>query len=358
MKTKYLNINYWSEKKLEYFKKYLQAYTKIFNNQPWAQGITYIDLFAGPGICFSVKSKKSVDGSPVIALNTKPSFSSYVFCDIDEDNINNLKKIANNRNDIHIIKADANKFVGELVTKLNKDIPAFIFLDPQALDLNYQTIELLAKNKKRVDFLINFPLGEALFRSIGRKKCIECTNNTKCPKCIDLLFGNNNWRDLAASYYKKQIILPKFLKHLLELYMRPLEGLGFRWAVQHVRNSKGTLLYDLIFATRNLTGMKIMRDVMFRDKPPQLQLWSDSYELSQTIFDKYKTCTNKLTLRKVLEEMLTGDNTYRIKDFQESLKVLEEGGNIKRVKLKSKRVKNFRDAEEFEMVYNENNEKG
>jgi len=357
MKTKYFEINYWSEKKLEYFKKYLGAYTKIFNRQPWAREITYIDLFAGPGVCYSIKNKNHVDGSPIIALNTNPSFSSYVFCDIDVNNIKNLKNLANNRKNVHIVKGDANEFVKELVTKLNRDIPAFVFLDPQALDLNYQTIELLAKNKKRVDFLINFPVGMPLFRSIGSKKCVECTNNTKCPKCIDLLFGNNDWRDLATAYDKKQIILPVFLKRLLNLYMKPLEDLGFRWAVQHVKNSKGTLLYDLLFVTRNITGMKIMRDVMFKDKPPQLQLLSDSYELSQAIFDAYKTQTGKLTIKTILERMLTGDNIYRVKDFQESLRVLEEGGNIKRVKPKSKRVKNFQDAEEFVMVYNENNER-
>lgn len=357
MKTKYYEINYWSEKKLEYFKKYLEAYTKIFNRQSWAKKITYIDLFAGPGICHSKKSKKPVDGSPIIALNTKPPFSSYVFCDIDGNNITNLKKVTKNRKDVFSRKEDANEFVKELVTKLNKNIPAFVFLDPQALDLNYQTIKLLAKNKKRIDFLINFPVGGPLFRSIGSKKCVRCTNNTKCPKCIDLLFGNNDWRNLATLYYKKQIILPEFLKRLLKLYMKPLENLGFKWAVQHIKNSKGTLLYDLIFATRNLTGMKIMRDVMFKDKPSQLQLWSDSDILSQAIFDTYKTQSGKLTLKIILEQMLTGDNTYRVKDFQESLRVLEDGGNIKRVKPESKRVKNFQDAEEFEMVYNENNER-
>lgn len=357
MKTKYYEINYWSEKKLEYFKKYLEAYTKIFYNQSWARGITYIDLFAGPGICYSTKNKKSVYGSPIIALNTKPPFSSYIFCDIDINNINNLKKLAKDNKGVFVIKGDANEFVKELVTKLKEDIPAFVFLDPQALDLNYQTIELLAKNKKRVDFLINFPVGGPLFRSIGSKKCVKCTTNTKCPKCIDLLFGNNDWRSLATLYHRKQIILPEFLKQLLRLYMKPLENLGFRWAVQHIRNSKGTLLYDLIFATRNLTGMKIMRDVMFKDRPPQLQLWSDSYELSQAIFDTYKNHNGKLILKTVLEKMLIGDNTYRLKDFQESLRVLEDGGNIKRVNPKSKRVKNFKDAEEFVMVYNKNNER-
>lgn len=356
MKGKYFEINYWSERKLEYFKKYLEVYTKIFNSQPWAKRITYIDLFAGPGICHSKKNQKPIEGSPVIALNTNPPFSSYIFCDIKADNIKNLKDIAKNLGNVHIIKDDANEFVKKLVDNLNKDIPAFIFLDPQALDLNYHTIELLAKNKKRVDFLINFPVGGPLFRSIGSKKCVECTNNTKCPKCIDLLFGNSDWRQLVTMYHKKQIILPQFLKQLLELYMQPLEAIGFRWGVQHIRNSKGTLLYDLIFATKNLTGMKIMRDVMFKDKP--LQLWSDSYGLSQEIFDLYKKYTGRLTLRIILEKMFTGDNTYRVKDFQESLRTLENGGNIKRVKSKSIRVKNFQDDEEFIMVYNENNESG
>ena len=355
MKTKYFEINYWSEKKLEYFKKYLEAYTKIFHNQPWARGITYIDLFAGPGICHSIKNKKPVDGSPIIALNTNPPFSSYVFCDIDVNNIKNLKNLAINRKNVHIIEADANVFVEELVTKLSKNIPAFVFLDPQALDLNYQTIELLAKNKNRVDFLINFPVGGPLFRSIGFKKCVHCINNTKCPRCIDLLFGNSDWKDLVIQYDKKKIILPIFLKRLAELYMNPLENLGFRWAVQHIRNSKGTLLYDLIFATRNLTGMKIMRDVMFKEKP-QLRLWSEAEDLSQVIFDTYKMQTNRLTLKTILEKMFTGDNTYRIKDFQESLRILENGGNLRRIEPKSKRVKNFKDDEEFIIVYNKNNE--
>ena len=100
--------------------------------------------------------------------------------------------------------------------------------------------------------------------------------------------------------------------------------------------------------------MKIMRDVMFKDNPQRL--WSEAEELSLTIFNKYKTQTNTLTLRKILEEMLTGDNIYRVKDFQEALRILENGGNLKRLIPKSNRVKNFKDDEEFIMVYNENNE--
>ena len=354
MKNKYYEINYWSEKKLEFFTKYLEAYTSIFYNQPWARGITYIDLFAGPGICKSIKNNRSIDGSPIIALKIKPPFSLFIFCDVDKNNIDNLKNLTKDHKNVKIINDDANEFVKELVTKLNKNIPAFVFLDPQALDLNYKTIELLAQSKKRIDFLINFPVGGPLFRSIGSKKCVNCLNNTKCPKCIDLLFGNNEWKELATLYDKKQIILPVFLKHLLELYMQPLEKLGFKWAVQHVKNSKGTLLYDLIFITRNITGMKIMRDVMFKDKPQKL--WSEAEELSQIIFDIYKSQKDKLTLKNILEKMLTGDNIYRIKDFQEALRLLESSGNLKRLIPRSKRVKNFKDDEEFVMVYNENNE--
>ena len=354
MKNKYFEINLWSEKKLEFFKKYLEAYTTIFYNQSWARGITYIDLFAGPGICQSIKNKKPIEGSPIIALKIKPPFSSYIFCDVDKDNINNLTNLTKDYKNVHIIHNDANEFVKYLVTKLNKNIPTFVFLDPQALDLNYKTIELLAQSKKKVDFLINFPVGGPLFRSVGSKNCISCSDNTKCPKCIDLLFGNNKWKELATAYRKKQIILPVFLKRLLNLYMKPLENLGFRWAVQHVKNSKGTLLYDLLFVTRNVTGMKIMRDVMFKDYPQRL--WSEAEELSLTIFNRYKTQTNTLTLRKILEEMLTGDNIYRVKDFQEALRILENGGNLKRSIPKSNRVKNFKDDEEFIMVYNENNE--
>jgi three-Cys-motif partner protein len=57
----------------------------IFNGSmkgKWA-GLTYVDLFAGPGKCIVEGTEEELDGSPLLALRTKVPFDTVLL--VEED---------------------------------------------------------------------------------------------------------------------------------------------------------------------------------------------------------------------------------------------------------------------------------
>ena len=79
MAVEYDEIGIWSEVKLAIIREYASAYAKILGKRqesiPRLRRL-YIDAYAGPGLHLSKATKEIVDGSPLIALKTTPSFRS------------------------------------------------------------------------------------------------------------------------------------------------------------------------------------------------------------------------------------------------------------------------------------------
>jgi len=77
--VEYDEIGIWSEVKLAIVREYAAAYSKIMegtrrdriSRMSWI----YIDAYAGPGYHLSKTTGETVEGSPLIALNTDPPFS-------------------------------------------------------------------------------------------------------------------------------------------------------------------------------------------------------------------------------------------------------------------------------------------
>jgi three-Cys-motif partner protein len=76
--TKFDEIGYWSELKLEIVEKYGAAYTTAFRNSP---NLTkyYIDGFSGAGVHVSKRTKQEIEGSPARALKVAPPFDGFLF---------------------------------------------------------------------------------------------------------------------------------------------------------------------------------------------------------------------------------------------------------------------------------------
>ena len=110
MAIEYDEIGIWSEVKLAIIKEYASAYARILDatrrkSVPSLRWL-YIDAFAGPGIHLSKTTREIVDGSPLIALKTTPSFSEYHFVDEDQARTDQLRDIAGPRTDVHIYSED------------------------------------------------------------------------------------------------------------------------------------------------------------------------------------------------------------------------------------------------------------
>jgi three-Cys-motif partner protein len=62
----------------------------------------YIDAFAGAGVHSARRTGEYIPGSPLNALNVRPPFKHPHLIDLDGDSVENLRKIAADRQDVTV----------------------------------------------------------------------------------------------------------------------------------------------------------------------------------------------------------------------------------------------------------------
>lgn len=120
--------------KLEIYKKYLDSWCVIFENQPYYQDIFIIDCFAGKGIYKD--GNNLVDGSPLITIKAAKNFQEHflkkakknkksfkikcIFIENDVSYCENLKNLLApflKDVDFEIIQKDFGDSIGDIVKK-------------------------------------------------------------------------------------------------------------------------------------------------------------------------------------------------------------------------------------------------
>ena len=77
----------WAEDKLFFWNRYIDITTTAMVDHPaWPEGLVYLDLFAGPGICSIRGSNRRVPGSPLIAAHAPKQFRKILLCELDPKN--------------------------------------------------------------------------------------------------------------------------------------------------------------------------------------------------------------------------------------------------------------------------------
>ncbi len=195
----------WTRQKLEILKKYLSFYTIALKNQPFT--LHYADAFAGTGTQTQKKKasqedllpRESFEGSVLTALSIEPSFGHYHFNDLDPNHIKSLHdiKAQHPEKQISITQQDANLFVPEFCDKLKSMDRAVLFIDPYNTELDWVTLEYVAKSEK-IDLWLLFPLSNALRLTPKDGARIIPEWNDK----IDRLFGTTEWKE--ALYKPKE----------------------------------------------------------------------------------------------------------------------------------------------------------
>src|SRR5437867_1796698 len=109
---KFDTIGDWSEIKLDIVRQYAGAYSTIFSGQQQAQfHHVYIDAFAGAGRNISKETGKFIRGSPLNALLVKPPLREFHFIDLDGEKVAALRRIVEERPDVHIYQGDCNEIL-------------------------------------------------------------------------------------------------------------------------------------------------------------------------------------------------------------------------------------------------------
>jgi three-Cys-motif partner protein len=249
----------WVREKLFFVKQYIDTFEIAMRQKPWRKRI-YIDLFAGPGKCLIKGTQEYLLGSPLLAVTTQYPFTDYFFVDSDDANINVLRKRIEPVSSAKCFTGDANLTVDNIVTLISRIDAEFIkgawsslnlaFLDPEGLELDWNTIATLAKLKK-MDLIIHYSQ-----HGINRlaKNCYKSDSET----IVDKFFGDFKWREIYARNLDKGIHLP-----LMNHYKSKLSELGYIeikdneeiWT-DAIKNRKNAPLYRLLFASKDSLGIK------------------------------------------------------------------------------------------------------
>lgn len=228
----------------------------------------YVDLFAGDGFCICNELDEELEKylpGDLSKRKWKPSFFSLmnyakqadfnlkcIFNDLNESNINSLKKEINSEGYSYFVKAycckDANILCDDILDKIEKpNRPSLFFIDPTNHNqLQFKTIEKIAnfKDKKTgrmPELIINFMLNSIFMAmkrgmSEGDLKSINSFLGTKLSM-EDILKIIND--DSEKTY-----------KTLLNIFLYNLKKLGYQCNYHLITSAKNQApIYYLIFAT-------------------------------------------------------------------------------------------------------------
>jgi three-Cys-motif partner protein len=269
-------VGYWSEVKLEIVRKYAAAYSAIMNKQAGIRSYLYIDGFAGAGVHISKQTGNYILGSPLNAMNVAPPFKEFHFIDLDGSRAESLRKLAGDRSDVFVYEGDCNTILLEKVfprARYKDYRRALCLLDPYGLHLDWQVVQTAGQDQA-IEIFLNFPVMDmnmnVLWRTPDKVQSAQADG-------MDVFWGGRSWRD--AAYTKT----PGLFGDMEEKAHNPVVAKAFRERLHTVagfrcvpdpmpmRNTRGSVVYYLFFASANRTGAKIVSEIFakYRDKGGQ-----------------------------------------------------------------------------------------
>jgi three-Cys-motif partner protein len=269
----------WTEKKLEILKKYFDTYNTALINQPFKR--VYVDAFAGTGYRqqrkrkYEIKGlfedleqeepKQFLKGSAKLALEANPSFHRYIFIESNKNKINELEKLQKEHPEktkqIEIVQSDANEFIQNYCKDEDwANTRAVLFLDPFATEVEWGTLEAIAKTKC-IDVWILFPL-------MAVNRLLAKDPQKISYDCLNRIFGTQDWfehfyktRTLDDIFGKSVDIIVKAcdFTRIGSFYKSRLKTIfpGVAEKPKVFYNSRGSALFQLFFAAGNTKGAPI-----------------------------------------------------------------------------------------------------
>jgi three-Cys-motif partner protein len=245
----------WAEDKLYYLGRYLKIFSVGMKNK-WPGRLFYVDLFAGPGRCRIRENEKEIDGSPLVAL-LGFDFAEYFFFEADRSCFDALQARVNKRapqksSNVKMIYGDCNEAIQEM------DVPpgglGLAFIDPTGISqIAFETVRRLTTGRQ-IDLIINFPEGMGI-----RMNLFQYTDTEK--NALNRFMGSARWQD---RYRQAPTSFNEICTAIAQEYLDNLKSLGYL-AVNSdwipVKTNQNTLLYYLLFASKNPRGNDFWRKI-------------------------------------------------------------------------------------------------
>jgi three-Cys-motif partner protein len=270
----YDEIGYWSEIKLDIFKKYASAYTTIMHAHPSIKKYIYIDAFAGSGLHYSKNKSTIISGSPINALSIETPFSEMHLIDLHRGKVSALRKKIGLREDVFTYEDDANEVLLKNIfprCRYEDFHRALCVLDPYGLSVNWSVLQEAGKMRS-IDVFYNFMIMDAnmnIFLHDPNRVTPEQV------KRMDKVWGDHSWREIA--YFKKQTLWGEVIDEkqtndkIAEAFRTRLEKIaGFQYVPKPISmcNTNRSTIYYLYFASCNKTGANIATSIFnnYRDR--------------------------------------------------------------------------------------------
>jgi len=272
-KMKFDEIGYWSEMKLEIIKKYASKYSLIIENQR-KNGICleqiYIDAFAGGGFHIAKETREVVQGSPMVALKVEPPFRSLHFVDLDGDKADQLRGLTAGMPAVHVYHGDCNDILLTQIlphARYDDYKRALCLLDPYGLHLNWQVIKT-AGEMGSVEVFLNFPVMD-MNRNVlwANPSGVDPEDVTRMTN----FWGDETWKDVAYDSRQDLFGHPEkqsndVIAKAFQERLRSIAGFRFVPKPLAMKNSVGSIVYYLFFASPNRTGGKIVEEIFAKYK--------------------------------------------------------------------------------------------
>lgn len=253
----------WTELKLDVLDGYLRGFTAATTR---ARERVYLDAFAGEGFGVSRLTRQQFHGSARIALDIdKPPFTRIRLFELRKRKAEQLQRQVDldyPGRDIRVYPGDCNVAIPHALRDLAelRWAPTFAFLDPDGMELAWSSLEVLAEHRRRektkVELWMLFPTS-GLYRNLALlPEELTVAQGEKA----DRLYGTGRWR---AILQRRQMLIFDYADALLayvNLMRWQLESqLHYKTTMAlEVKNTRGIVLYHMIFATDHDVGEKIM----------------------------------------------------------------------------------------------------
>lgn len=269
MAVEYDKIGIWSEVKLAIVKEYASAYATILDAKrresihslKWL----YIDAFAGPGIHLSKRTREIVDGSPLIALKTTPSFSEYHFIDSEPARAEQLRSISGPRPDVHIYSEDCNDVLLRDVfprARYSDYRRALCLLDPYNINLKWEVIEAAGKMGS-VEVFLNFMIMD-INRNVLRRNPDKVIQSK--VEQLTRLWGDETWIDAAYDtrgnlFGDPEKVSNEQFEAAWRERLKTKAGFKFVSKPMPMKTKTNSVIYYLYFASQKPVAAGIVDDI-------------------------------------------------------------------------------------------------
>jgi three-Cys-motif partner protein len=270
---------YWTEAKLDILSAYLPAFTTASKS---VGSTTYLDLFAGHAENERRDTGVDVKGSAIRALEVVPPLTDLYFCDLPQvaAKLETALRAQFPGREFTVVAGDSNVTIDSTLREIERSgkawQPTFAFIDPYNIgSLHWSTFEKLAafksppRSKYKVELWILF-MGSAIQRQLGLETIEQ-------EQMVSRLFGSEEWRPIAESLSGQEAF--DEYTNLMRWRLENVLGYASTHFLRLNNVSGSTYIYDLIFATDNAAGDRIMASVYNSALPSNERMRLEAYEL-------------------------------------------------------------------------------